>query len=61
MHEKEEELKIHQRVGVTKEVYRILRKRKTRLGISMSKIVCNLVLEADAEKKKFNKEIKKVT
>jgi len=45
MHEKEEELVMHKRVGVTKEVYNILRKLKKQDGISMAKIVCNAILE----------------
>ncbi len=45
MHNKEEYLVIHKRVGITKEVYNKLRKLKKKEGISMAKIVCNAILE----------------
>ena len=46
-----EYLKLNNRVGITKEVYDILKKEKKRLfkeekrRISMAKIVCNLVIK----------------
>ncbi len=45
MYTREEKLKIHQRIGVTKQVYQILRREKQKHRISMAKIVCNLVLQ----------------
>lgn len=43
---KEEKLVLTNKASVTKEVYKILRKEKSRQKISMAKIVCNLVIEA---------------
>lgn len=50
MYTREEELEIYARIGVTEEVYEILKAEKRRLGkmgkkMSMAKLVCNLVLE----------------
>jgi hypothetical protein len=50
MYSNEEQLDIAQRIGVTQEVYDLLREEKRRLAKigqkqSMAKIVCNLVLE----------------
>jgi hypothetical protein len=50
MYTREENLKIFKRIGVTKEVYGILRNKKMesikkKSKISMAKIICNLVLE----------------
>ena len=44
MYKREEKLKIFKRVGITKEVYEILRKEKKKQGISMAKIICNLII-----------------
>ncbi len=44
MYKKEEGLTIYKRVGVTKEVYKILRKQKSVSKTSMAKIVCNLLI-----------------
>ena len=38
-------LKIHQRIGVTKEVYEILRREKRKQKKSMAQIICDLVLK----------------
>lgn len=43
----EEQLEIFARVGVTEEAYNLLRKEKRRTKLSMAKIICNLVLNAD--------------
>jgi hypothetical protein len=45
MYSKEEQLEIFKRVGVTKEVYDVLRKEKRRSKQSMAKLVCNSILE----------------
>jgi len=45
MYKREEELKIHRRIGVTKEVYDVLRKQKRKTKFSMAKLICNLVLK----------------
>lgn len=50
MYTREEELEIAARIGVTKEVYDILRKEKTKQQISLAKIVCNLILEKYGKK-----------
>lgn len=45
MYTKEEKLEIYRRIGVTKEVYIILRKLKDKEKQSMAKTISNLVLE----------------
>jgi len=42
---KEEKLLIYKRIGVTKEIYVILRNQKRKQKISMAKIVCNAIAE----------------
>lgn len=42
---KEDKLELPRKVYVTKEVYELLRKQKTKQKISMAKIVCNLIIE----------------
>jgi len=44
-YKKMENLILGKRVGLTKEVYSILRKEKKTQKISMAKIVCNLIIE----------------
>ncbi|MDA3840264.1 MAG: hypothetical protein PF572_04190 [Patescibacteria group bacterium] len=41
----EEKLVITKLVGITKDVYDVLRKEKRKQKISMAKIVCNLILD----------------
>jgi len=46
----EKVLKLEKRVGITKEVYNILRERKRKLKkngeeVSMAKMVCNLIIK----------------
>lgn len=43
-YKREEKLILTNRIGVTKEVYGLLRKRKRKTKISMAKYICNLVL-----------------
>ncbi len=43
-YKREEELKLTEKVFITKEIKSILRKQKTKQGISMAKIVCNLII-----------------
>jgi hypothetical protein len=50
MYSKEEKLKLEKKVFLTKEVFAILRREKTKQKISMAKIVCNLILEKYDEK-----------
>lgn len=45
MYTREEELEITARIAVTQEVYELLRKEKKKQGLSLAKIVCNLILE----------------
>lgn len=45
-YKREEKLILTNRIGVTKLVYDILRKRKRRTKITMAKEICNLVLRA---------------
>ena len=42
---KEEKLELTKQVAITEEVYKILRKEKTKQKISLAKIVCNLIIE----------------
>lgn len=44
MYTREEKLEIYQRIGITEEVYNILREIKRKEKISMAKIICNLVI-----------------
>lgn len=46
---KEEKLVLDEQVGLTREVYEILRDQKKKQKISMAKIVCNLVIEKYGE------------
>lgn len=57
MYSKEENLEIYKRVGVTKEVYDLLRKEKRRPKISMAKIICNLVLLSDARYRTYPSDL----
>ena len=41
----DEELKLEKRVYITKKVKAILRKQRAKQGISMAKIVCNLIIK----------------
>lgn len=53
LYDNEEQLKLTKQVAVTREVYDILRKEKTKQKLSMAKIVCNLIIEIyDDENKK---------
>jgi len=45
LYDEKERLEIKRLIGVTDKVYKILREQKKRQGISMAKIICNLVLE----------------
>ena len=45
MYEKEEKLKLFKPVWITEKEYRTLRKQKKEQGISMAKIICNLIIE----------------
>ena len=45
IYEKEEKLELTKQVAITEEVYKILRKEKTKQKISLAKIVCNLIIE----------------
>ncbi len=51
MYSQEEHLDIYKRIGVTKEVYDLLRDSKRRSKQSMAKIICNLVLQANENRK----------
>jgi len=46
---KEEKLDLKDKIAITKEVKRLLRKQKTKQKISMSKIICNLIIEKYGE------------
>jgi predicted CopG family antitoxin len=45
MYSQEEQLEIYKRIGVTKEVYDLLRKEKRRSKQSMAKLICNLTIK----------------
>lgn len=45
VYNKEEELKLEKRVGITKEVYDLLRDQRKKQEVSMAKIVCNLIIK----------------
>jgi len=45
MYKREEQLNIYRRIGVTKDVYDVLRKQKRKIKLSMAKLICNLVLK----------------
>ena len=49
MYNSEDFLQITHRVGVTREAYEILRQKKRKEKISLSKIVTNLILEKYGE------------
>jgi len=53
MYKKEEKLRLVKQIAVTKKVYKILRRAKKLEGVSMAKIVCNLVIENYGKKKKI--------
>lgn len=57
MYTKEEQLVIHKRIGVTEEVYGLLRQQKQKTKFSMAKLISNLVLQTYGKKrnKKENK------
>lgn len=58
MYDKEEQLVLYRRIGVTKKAYEILRKQKHKTKFSMAKIISNLVLSTygrrDKEESKSN-------
>jgi len=41
---KEEKLVLKKKVRITEEVWEILKKEKKKQGISMAKIICNLII-----------------
>lgn len=45
MYKKGEKLKLTKLVRITKEEYELLKAQKKKQGISMAKIVCNLIIE----------------
>ena len=45
LYSNEEKLNINKRIGVTKEVYNILRQQKRKQKISMAKIICNAIIK----------------
>lgn len=45
MYSRDDKLELIQRIGVTQEVYDILRKMKKDQKLSMAKIICNLILK----------------
>jgi hypothetical protein len=45
MYDREINLDLTARIGVTKEVYQLLRQERRKQKISMAKIICNLILE----------------
>jgi len=45
----EENLILTKQVGITKEVYEILRREKKKQGISMAKIICNTMIKQYGE------------
>lgn len=45
MYTREEQLNIYRRIGITKDVYDVLRKQKRKVKLSMAKLICNLVLK----------------
>ncbi len=45
MYDREIKLELTARIGVTKEVYQLLRQERRKQKISMAKIICNLILE----------------
>jgi len=51
MYSKEEQLEIYKRIGITKEVYKLLRAEKRKQKISMAKIICNLTLKTYGNRK----------
>ena len=57
MYTREEELDIYRRIGVTKDVYEILRKQKRKTKLSMAKLICNLVLQKYSNLVKAQKQI----
>lgn len=45
VYKKEEKLRLPRKIYITDNVYKTLRREKTTQGISMAKIVCNLIIE----------------
>ena len=45
MYTKEEKLKLFKPIWITEKEFKTLRKQKTKQGISMAKIVCNLIIK----------------
>lgn len=43
MYQKEEKLDLSRKIGITEDVYKILRDQKKKQKISMAKIVCNVI------------------
>lgn len=52
-YKREEKLNFSNRIGVTKLVYDILRKRKKMTKISMAKYICNLVLRDNSKEEEL--------
>lgn len=50
MYQKGERLKLTKLVRITKEEYELLKVQKKKQGISMAKIVCNLIIEKYGDK-----------
>lgn len=50
MYRKDQKLKLTKLVRITKEEYELLKAQKKKQGISMAKIVCNLILERYGDK-----------
>lgn|GEM_PF-2320909 len=51
---REEKLKLNNKIYVTDEIYKLLRQEKKKQKLSMAKIVCNLVIEIYGEKNLSN-------
>lgn len=49
-----EQLRLTDKVFITKEVYKLLRQQKTKQKISMAKIVCNLLINVYGKDVKSN-------
>lgn len=52
-YKREEKLKLTDKVFITKEIKNILRKQKSKQGISMAKIVCNAIIKLYARDDKM--------
>lgn len=56
MYSQEEKLNLYRKIGVTKEVYQILREQKQKSKFSMAKIISNLVLTTYGKNKQSKEE-----